>query len=203
MTVAMGRRGAALLLALLPLAPAGLSRGGEDEALRLHGLALNLTGVGGGMSGDVVIVIERWSAEEERRQLQGAAAKEGVAGLTRVLTGPSLQRVGYVRADRGGFLELKYARQTSEPEGGRRILLATDRVSAPSNRPKADAYDFLVVDIRLDKDGKGEGRTAGPERLRYDQKEGALTVDRSGAEPVWIRELSVVPPKSPGGEETR
>jgi hypothetical protein len=33
------------------------------------------------------------------------------------------------------------------------------------------------VEIRLDKDGKGEGRTAGAERLRYNKETATLAMD--------------------------
>jgi hypothetical protein len=183
--------GAGLALAAVVLAAAPISRA-DDAALRLYGLALNLTGVGGGRSGEVEIAIERWSGEEERSRLLHVLAVDGTAGLARVLAEAS-PRAGFIRTQRGGSLDLKYAGQRALPGGGHQIVLVTDRLGPVSGRPQADTYDFLVVDIRLDREGTGEGRTAGPERLHYDRDAQALTVNRSGVEPVWIQGLSLVP----------
>jgi len=199
------RRTPRLVLALVFLFLAG-GAGGDAWAqggwppkdavalLKLRGFALNLTGVGVGRSGDVEIGIERWSSDEERDRLKGALAQSGAAGLSEVLLAVA-PRVGYVAARRGRTSELKYARQTVLPDGGRRIVLATEGADIPADgsNPRADTHDFLVVEVRLDKDGKGEGRSAGAERLRYNAKTAALELDRYGTEPVWIRNLAVAP----------
>ena len=164
-----------------------------DAVLRLRGFGLNLTGVGQGRSEDLEIAVQRWSTDEEHDHLRKALSDGGIAALSRAITHLT-SRVGLVRTPREGTLGLKYAREAVTPDGGRRLLLVTDRLSAPATNPHADAHDFLVVEIVLDKDGKGQGRTAGPEVLRYDARAGTLELDRYAQQPVRIDEVRVVGP---------
>ena len=131
--------------------------------------------------------------------LRKALSDGGVAALSRAITDLT-SRVGFVRTPREGTLGLKYAREAVTPDGLRRVLLLTERLSAPATNPHADTHDFLVVELVLDKDGKGQGRTAGPESLRYDARAGALELDRYVPEPVRIENLRVV---EPAGDRAR
>jgi hypothetical protein len=194
MRVFVGRLG---LLTVAAAAWLGGTSGAQDDGavlLRLRGLALNLTGVGQGRSGDVEIAIERWSTDGEVALLRKAFREGSVGSLAGVLRALS-PRAGYVRTQYGGASDLQYARELPVTDGGRRIVLATGRAGAPADgsNPRADVHEFLVVEVRLDKDGKGEGRTAGAERLRYNKETAALELDRYGTEPVWIRNLHVSP----------
>jgi len=195
------RRLVALAMAaalVLPAAAARAQQGGKN-ILTLRGFGLNFTGVGKrGRSGDLEIGIERWSSETERDGLQKALADGGVAALTKAL--PALTpRAGYVRGtgSGGGSVDLRYAREVVLADGARRVILATDRIEKPADgsNPNADTYDYLIVEVRLDKTGKGEGRTAGPQRLRYDKASSTLEIVSYASEPVWIKDLKVVAPK--------
>ena len=170
-----------------------------DAVLRLRGFGLNLTGVGQGRSEDVEIAVQRWSTNEEHDHLRKALSDGGIAALSRAI-GDLTSRVGLVRTPREGMLGLKYAREDLTPDGGRRLLLVTDPLSAPATHPRADAHDFLLVEIVLDKDGKGHGRTAGPEVLRYDARAGTLELDRYAQQPVRIDGVRVV---APGGDRAK
>jgi hypothetical protein len=184
----------AVTVALLA-GPSSWSQDGPT-VLKLRGLALNLTGVGTGRSGELEIGVERWSGDDERERLRKALADGGVAGLTRALSAPG-PRAGYVRTERGGTLDLKFAEELSAAEGERRIVLVTDRVGAPADgsRPDADTYDFLVVEVLLDKGGRGEARTAGPERLLYHKETQTPELKEYGVMPVWVKDLQVISPK--------
>lgn len=187
-----GRRliGAALTLALAWPSATPAQEAGE-AVLRLRGFGLNLTGVGQGRSQDLEIAIERWSTDAEHDRLHRALSDGGVAALSRAITDLT-SRVGFVRTPREGTLGLKYAREAVTPDGGRRVLLLTERLSAPATKPHADTHDFLVVEVVLDKDGKGQGRTTGPAGLRYDA--GTLELDPDIPEPVRIENVRVVEP---------
>jgi hypothetical protein len=184
--------GAALTLALAwPVATR--AQEAAEVILRLRGFGLNLTGVGHGRSEDFDIAIERWSTDEERDRLQKALSDGGVAALSRAITDLT-SRVGRLVTPREGKLGLKYARESVSADGRRHLVLLTERLSAPATNPHADTHDYLVVEVVLDKDGKGEGRTAGPESLRYDARAGTLELDRYVPEPVRIDHVRVVGP---------
>jgi hypothetical protein len=56
---------------------------------------------------------------------------------------------------------IRYASQRSEAEGGRRIVLALDRYLSfweVANRPRTIDYPFTFVEIKIDKNGEGEGK---------------------------------------------
>jgi hypothetical protein len=163
----------------------------EAPVLRVGGYALNLTGVGSGRSGTLEVTIDRWSTPDDVERLRGAMAEGGVPGLTRAL--PTLSAVGQVTTERGGKLALRLARELPAASG-RRIVLATDRVAAPADgsRPSADTYDFLVVEILLDANGKGQLRTAAPQRLHYDAKAKGIGLASEGVDPVWVQDLRVL-----------
>ena len=182
----------AIAAAFSALPPASRAQSPGPALLTLRGFGLNTTGVGSGRSGDLEIRIERWSSDAERDALKAAFAKDGGAGLARAV--PAAARVGSVRTQRGGLLDLKYAREIALPDGGRRVVLATDRLSAPKDgtNPNAEVHDFLAVEIRLDKAGKGQGRTSGPGGLRMSKDGQTLELDSYGASPVWIEKLQVV-----------
>ena len=162
--------------------------------MTLQGYGQNFTGIGRGRSGDLEIGIESWSSAEERARLRKELAAGKGPGLIKAL--PSAPRVGYVRPLKGGTsLDLKFAGIADLPDGGRRILLATGPVAAPADKPRADTYDALVIEIRLKKDGTGEGRTGAPERLKLGAQGEVLELEAYGSAPVWISPLKVVSEK--------
>ena len=63
---------------------------------------------------------------------------------------------------------------------------------APADKPRADAFEALIIEIRLEKDGTGEGRTGGPDRLHVGPQGEVLELESYGSAPVWISPLKVV-----------
>jgi hypothetical protein len=169
---------------------------GGGTVLKLRGFALNFVGVGDRQSDEVELGVERWSGDDEQERLRAALDQRGVAGLTEALAAVA-PRAGYIRTRRGHSIEVKYAREVALAAGERRVLLATDRLTPPpgANLPGAATYDFLVIEVRLYANGKGEARTAGPERLRYDKETGTVGLDPLGIAPVWVPELQVISPE--------
>jgi hypothetical protein len=53
----------------------------------------------------------------------------------------------------------------------------------------------LLVEIRLDKDGKREGKTADGTRVLLNKSTGSLEVDQYSAEPVKLVNVQVFMPK--------
>src|SRR5919198_3198555 len=77
-------------------------------------------------TGTVDIVIERWSTDQERDQLRAALQEGGPDALLR-----GLQKIkdpaGYIRTPGSVGYPLRFARQIAMSDGGRRIIIATDR----------------------------------------------------------------------------
>src|SRR5262245_30992265 len=134
----------------------------QDTRERFTAFAVNMGTVRaarGPGSGTVDIIVDRWSTEEERQTLIKAFMEKGSDGLVSALH--NIGRLGTLRTpDRLGW-ELHYAVQVPLPDGGRRILLGTDREIGyfeASNQPRTTDYPFTLVELRMDKDGVGEGK---------------------------------------------
>jgi hypothetical protein len=55
---------------------------------------------------------------------------------------------------------LRFAQQTPTEEGGRRIVIATDRPIGfweASRQPRTIDYPFTVIQMQLGRDGRGQG----------------------------------------------
>lgn len=112
-------------------------------------------------SGQVLITIERWSSPEERNQLIAAFNKGGQEEMMKVLT--KFPSVGFIRLPRTLSYELHYAYQWPQPDGGRIIIIATDRkISAQEVRsnPISMDYPYELIQMEVNKEGKGEGRVS-------------------------------------------
>ena len=72
-----------------------------------------------------------------------------------------IPRVGYIRTPGSLAYDLHYALELPGEEGGRRIVLATDRPIGfweAANRPRTIDYPFTLIELRLGKNGEGEGK---------------------------------------------
>jgi hypothetical protein len=103
-----------------------------------------------------------------------AAPLNPIAALTAAIAKePTL---GYVWTTEVTGYAIKYAYHASLPDGGERIVLATDRrlgaytpgwkpvaAATPvgaSTKPALTDYEFTVIELRLDSKGSGEGKTS-------------------------------------------
>ena len=130
---------------------------------RLIATSVNMSNVGTPSATRLEIVIERWSSDRERDELIATLKDKGSDALLRKLQ--TMPRVGYIRdANRGSLgWDLHFARERKLEDGGRQIVLGTDRpISAweAFNKPRSADYEFTVADIRFDGDGKGVGKLA-------------------------------------------
>lgn len=145
---------------------------------------------GGVRSGTVNIAIERWSTEEERKRLVGALKEGGPDLLLK-----QLQKIddpaGQVYTPGNIGTPLRFAWQSALPEGGRRIVVATDRrigFFEATNRPRTIDYPFLVMDIRMNAEGKGEGKLIPLARIEAGE-DGTFEVEGYASEPVRLAEV--------------
>lgn len=172
---------------------------GRQPLERLLATSVNLSNVGPAAPGRLEIVIERWSSERERNELIGVLREKGSDALLRTLQ--KMPRVGYIRDANGKSIgwDLYFARERKLDDGGRQIVLATDRpISAweAFNRPRSADYEFTIADIRFDGDGKGVGKLAVAAKVTADDKTGAIEIENFSSEPVRLTE--VVSSKRPG-----
>jgi hypothetical protein len=108
-------------------------------------------------AGRVIMRVERWSSEAERERLTKALAK-GPDSLLEELR--DMKSVGTIRTPDSLGYDLRYAHQEPGQDGGRRIIIGTDRPIGfweAANQPRTIDYPFTVIQMELDKNGEGKG----------------------------------------------
>ena len=107
----------------------------------------------------VTITIDRWSTADERRRLVSAFQENGPDALLKQLR--KIKPLGRISTPDTIGYDLKYAHQVPLASGGRRIMIGTDRPLSyweSVNRPRSADYPYTVIEMRLDADGKGQGK---------------------------------------------
>jgi hypothetical protein len=190
-----------LLLALgVAIAPLG-ARQTSGEKLEISAFAVNMSNIGPGSSAVVDITIDRWSTPAERELLITTMVEKKENELLKALQKmPSCGRFripGLVGPDPHQLRlgnPLRYAWQTPSPEGGRRIVIATDRYigfAEARNQPRTIDYPFTLFEIRVDKDGQGQGKMAVATKISFDKKKNAIELENYSSEPVRLNEVKV------------
>jgi hypothetical protein len=106
----------------------------------------------------VKIRVTRWSTEAEREQLVNTLQDKGANAALEELRG--MKSVGSIRTPDSLAYDLHYAQVEVTEEGGRRIVLATDRPIGFWEfhlQSRTVNYPFTVIQMELDQDGEGEG----------------------------------------------
>src|SRR5918994_452996 len=143
----------AIFLALAAGVAATQTMGQPEE---FNAVAIMNNNLGSG-SDRVIMRVERWSTETERTRLSEALKKGNDAALDLLR---DLRPVGTIRTPDSLGYDLRYAAQEPADEGGRRVVLATDRPISfweARNQPRTIDYPFTFIQIQLDKSGEGKG----------------------------------------------
>jgi hypothetical protein len=140
----------------------------------------------------VEIKIERWSLEPERQELLDTLLNRGADQLLTALQ--ETPRVGYIRTPDSTAWDLRYARETVQPDGSRRIVLGTDRRLTfweLSRNARTVDYPFTVLEIRLDKSGQGEGRMSIATKVIASEDKQHIELENYSAQPVLLKNVQV------------
>jgi hypothetical protein len=109
-------------------------------------------------AGTVLMQVTRWSSEEERRRLVSALVDKGPTALLEALR--DSWPTGTIRTPDSLGYDLRFAHETKGEDGGRRIVLATDRPIGfweATRRPRTIEYPFTVIQMEFDREGRGKG----------------------------------------------
>ena len=162
---------------------------------KFTGFAINLNS--GPSTATIDFTIERWSTDAEREQLLTLVAKQkeydDPQPLLRALQ--KLPRVGGIRTPQTLAWDLRYARQFPEEDGtGRRIVLATDRpinFREARNQARTMDYPFTIVEIRLNKEDRGEGKILLGTKIFVDKNRN-MVLENYGQQPIRFNEIHKV-----------
>ena len=171
------------------------------DKLEISAFAVNMSNIATGSNAMVQITVNAWSTAEERERLITTVLEKGPDALLR-----ELQKT----PDKGRFriptarqpdphklamgLDLHYAWQTPLEDGGRRIVLATDRYigfQEARNQPRTIDYPITLIEIRVGKDGKGQGKLAYATKISFNKKDNQLEIENYSSEPVRLNNVEV------------
>jgi hypothetical protein len=183
-------------LCALAAAAAAQTRG---EPLRMTAWAVNMSNIATGANATVEIRIDRWSTAAERERLIATFLEKGQDALLRALQKTSVKgrmRIpGWQGPDpqqvRMGW-DLRYAMDFPGEDGGRKIVIATDRYIGfweARNQPRSIDYPFTFVEIHLNADGTGEGKLAVATKLSFDKKKNLVELENYSSEPVRLQQV--------------
>ncbi len=140
-------------------------------------------------AGTIDIAISRWSTPEERATLVSALREGGADALLKALQ--KMKEVGYIRTPQSIGYPLRFAQEIPTPEGGKRIIIATDRYVSfleATNQPRSIDYPFMLVDIRLGPDGKGTGKLMPLAKVTMNADH-VVEIENYASEPVRLTEV--------------
>ena len=162
----------------------------QNEKESFTGFAINTNS--GPKTAVVDFTIERWSTDAERQQLLDIVVenKDPRDKLLNALQ--KLPKVGYIRTPTSLSWDLHYARQQPLPDGGRQIVLGTDRPMGfweVREMTRTTDYPFTVIEMRLDKEDKGQGKILVGTKIYIDTKTKNLVLENYGQQPVRFNEI--------------
>ena len=192
---------AALSIHSLPIKAQSNEVGGLKLPLRITAWAVSMANVAPGANQMIEIRVEKWSTEQEREMLISTFLEKKQDGLLRALqkvpvkgrirmpnrTGPdpNQTRLGW---------NLRYAAYAPGEDGGHQIMVATDRYMSFAevrNQPRTVDYPFTFAQLRLNKDGEGEGKMPVAVQLLFDKKKNQVIVENYSTEPVRLYQVKI------------
>jgi hypothetical protein len=192
---------AAAALALVAILPARAEL--PQVPFVLRSFAVNMTNVNmpRGNAGILQLRITGWSPAETRKRLIQTFLDKGQDALLSALQkepvkgrlsfpnwqGPDPQnyRLGW---------DIRYAAQSPLPDGGDRIVIMTDRQMSMwevRERPRSYDYPFVLIEIHIPKEGKGEGRAFGATQVQFDKKKNQIVLEQYTAGEIRLNEVEI------------
>ncbi len=152
--------GIAFGVAVVLLASTGALSQTAGRPEKFTAFAVNLnSNTAGTNTATVEITVNRWSSDTERKTLTETLLQKGQDALLKALQ--DQRPVGRIRTPDSLGYDMRYAHQDPGEDGGRRIILATDRPISYweiANATRSVDYPFTLIELRMRNDGTGEGK---------------------------------------------
>jgi len=182
----MNRVAYVLVMAIGSLSLSGLAQtNGAKEQFSAIAIVNNERGSG---AGTVQIEISRWSTEAERSKLVNTLLKDGPRALLDRLS--DARPVGTIKTPDSLAYDLRYAHQIPGEDGGRQIVMATDRPIGfweARNQPRTIDYPFTVIQMQLGRDGTGTGTLSYATKIRATGS--TIELENFGTSPVMLTKI--------------
>jgi hypothetical protein len=173
---------------VLLLAPLAASPQIEDSPARFTAAAVDMNRAA---AGTVEFVVNRWSSDADRDRLMTVMFDKGPEKLLDALQ--KMPRMGYIRRPGSIGWDIRFARHMPAPDGGERIILVTDRRMSfreVANRHRSFDYPFTVIEMRLQKNGEGEGKVSVATRIIADKANRVVTLENYDIQPVMLTKVT-------------
>ena len=158
---------------------------GQPEDFTAIAIANDNLGAG---AGTVQISVDRWSTAAEQRKLVTTLREEGPQAMLDVLQ--DMPRTGFIRTPDSLGYPLHFAYQTKAPDGGRRIVIATDRPIGfweLWHGTRSVDYPFTVIQMQIGADGRGTGTMSEATKIRaYGD---IIELENFTSAPVMLKEI--------------
>jgi hypothetical protein len=141
-------------------------------------------------AGQIEIVVNRQSSEAEAKRLTATLLEKGPDALLEQLQ--DLPRIGYIRTPSSLGYDLRFARTTKDDEGNEVITIITDRYInfwEAANRPRTIDYPFTVIELRINRNGEGEGKLSLFTKITADKKRNTIVLENYGTQPVLLKSV--------------
>jgi len=169
----------------------GAQTSGQREEFSAAAIVNDNLGSG---AGRVMMRVTRWSTEAERGRLTEALLTGGNDALLKALR--DQKAVGSIRTPDSLAYDLRYAHEEPGEDGGRRIVLATDRPIGfweARNQPRTIDYPFTVIQMQIDKNGEGKGTMSYATKITA--KGNTIELENFTSSPVMLNDIQAKPIK--------
>lgn len=160
------------------------------QPLKLTAFAVNMNATAPrAAAGSVDITINRWSTDAERDQLKNILKESGQDALLSALQ--KLPVVGYVNSPGSLRWDLHFARERPFGDAGHMIFLLTDRPISTweaVRQPRSINYPFTLIQLQVDKNGKGVGKASVATRITQDD-DGTIELENFASQPVTLNDV--------------
>ncbi|HEY3091685.1 MAG TPA: hypothetical protein VGJ52_01255 [Vicinamibacterales bacterium] len=141
----------------------------------------------------VEITINRWSPNAERERLVTLLQEKGPGELLKQLQ--KNKPLGRIRTPDSIGYDLRYAQQMPSEDGGRTLVIATDRPIGfweATQRPRSFDYPFTVIQMKLDRDGHGSGTLSYATRI-IARGNNVIELEDFATQPIMLNNIKAEP----------
>ncbi|MGB5478898.1 MAG: hypothetical protein WBO53_17980 [Thermoanaerobaculia bacterium] len=163
----------------------------EELPLQFDANAVNMSNVGPRGQVRLQVRVNRWSTDEERAKLMEALKDQsrGSRELANTLFGK--ESVGSIRESQSLAYDLRYARSLPT-EGGRQIILATDRRIAFAEAWRSARtldYNVSLIILDVDDEGRGEGQLMLGAEFTWNEDKNQVEITHFASEPIRLNNV--------------
>ena len=183
-TIALCALTGALALALVPVQA-------QQGQTRYSAFAVDMTGIMGGTSATLDLVITRWATAEENTKVMTILGEQGAGKLLEYLR--QAPRVGGISVPGRLGLDIRFARRTVNSSGAEQVLMLADRPIGPgeaADRSRSLDYPFTLVELKLNSAGKGEGSIVLAAKIGMDRFTKGLVLENIVDQPIRLQSVT-------------